>query len=868
MENKTKYIRLIIFIIVYIIFRDFIYGIYCRYIVVPFLSKANQSYFVDFIIVILAILCAVLSFKLYKKKFYITSYTTLTGVLILAIYSFYRFCYPENFLAFIVCEDIKYFDIIFCVLVPFLILGLKSYGSSSKIKDATQNMDSLLDEAIENPEKDLLERKEAVIRFKDTILEKRDNKQALAFGIVGRWGSGKSSFANLLKRDIEDKTNYIIVDFNPWLSSSSSLMIEDFFTTIENSIEEYSFGISRAMRQYKKSILSTLSDKTQIGQFFAEILSYRSKSLFDEYEQLNIELQKLNKKVLIFVDDLDRLKSEEVFEILKLIRNTASFSSFIYIVCYDRKYVEDALNKENIPNSESYINKIFLKEHRLSELTASDIYSLTKKFLVNFSGMSPNTINEFFDGIYKRFAFDIQQENILPLNSVRDVKRFTIGFFDSYKSIKDEVVFGDYLAIQLLKFGFYDVYELLFRERDKFFSLGDFFYTNYMRKQYEYRLRPKDERDDYDESFSGSIIKEYIETNYRYLPNQMEQIHYLLDKLFRYTNKDNRKGITFPYRYLLYFREQLNSNDISHSQFEALIKLPYENLQKEILELDKEDILDNFIIRIYERDKLSFVNKTEFEVYVQILFFIGDSIANKSIKPSIGIDFDYLRVLLIENKNSIRDRFYSSDEEFKTFLIVTLKNRASTPFTFQMEFCKDVLGLPLDTLDESYPVKREEFKGIMIHFFKEYTRNMSAVTSDFWELYHFSKITEWKDRGGYNKFIPEIVKIFQKDVFPRFIDDFLVLLLKPQDWYGDTSRDYRVAIGEIPLELWDTPQNFIDYLESKELKDKIKNTSNFIDEFVVFAKEVLKQNRFIAYNFTYTPAIEKLKKVEKHNNKN
>ncbi len=73
----------------------------------------------------------------------------------------------------------------------------------------------------------------------------------------------------------------------------------------------------------------------------------------------------------------------------------------------------------------------------------------------------------------------------------------------------------------------------------------------------------------------------------------------------------------------------------------------------------------------------------EFETYARILFYIGNLIHNTTIKKSIRIDLEFLINLLVENKNSIRDRLYNSKDEFKIFFLSLLKD-ATFPFTFQM----------------------------------------------------------------------------------------------------------------------------------------------------------------------------------------
>lgn len=58
------------------------------------------------------------------------------------------------------------------------------------------------------------------------------------------------------------------------------------------------------------------------------------------------ELLHLKKKVFVVIDDVDRLDKDEVFEVLRLVRNTAKFCNIIFVVSMDEKYVIEQLGKK------------------------------------------------------------------------------------------------------------------------------------------------------------------------------------------------------------------------------------------------------------------------------------------------------------------------------------------------------------------------------------------------------------------------------------------------------------------------------------------------------------------------------------------
>lgn len=75
-------------------------------------------------------------------------------------------------------------------------------------------------------------------------------------------------------------------------------------------------------------------------------------------EKIRHALLELKQPVFILIDDLDRLNADEIFELLRLIRNTANFPALIFIVAFDKDYVIEQLQKKHVFSP--YLEKIFM----------------------------------------------------------------------------------------------------------------------------------------------------------------------------------------------------------------------------------------------------------------------------------------------------------------------------------------------------------------------------------------------------------------------------------------------------------------------------------------------------------------------------
>ena len=65
-------------------------------------------------------------------------------------------------------------------------------------------------------------------------------------------------------------------------------------------------------------------------------------------------LQKIDRPIVVFIDDLDRLGGNEIMEVLKLIRNVANFPGLKFVAAYDRAYMVEVIKKQNVESANCY----------------------------------------------------------------------------------------------------------------------------------------------------------------------------------------------------------------------------------------------------------------------------------------------------------------------------------------------------------------------------------------------------------------------------------------------------------------------------------------------------------------------------------
>ena len=88
---------------------------------------------------------------------------------------------------------------------------------------------------------------------------------------------------------------------------------------LEDEIDEY---VKLLFKWGNESLADKVSEVFPFGD---------GKDLSVLREELSSGLNLLDGKLYILIDDIDRLQGKEIFEVLKLIRNTADFNHIVYI---------------------------------------------------------------------------------------------------------------------------------------------------------------------------------------------------------------------------------------------------------------------------------------------------------------------------------------------------------------------------------------------------------------------------------------------------------------------------------------------------------------------------------------------------------
>ena len=733
----------------------------------------------------------------------------------------------------------------------------------------------IYDKPIETEKDDFLSRKGFSQHLGESLLNWKE-EESLVIAVYGEWGSGKSSVINLAKEFLEktdEKDKPTIIEFNPWRFSEQDNLSEHFFNEIAKELEirkESNDGkkIAEKLRLYASllnltpdtGLVTCFSSKiitlvgllsistTQINQwlnipsewtkylifggillivigtfkdyflklagFFENKADYNKKSVLEVKREIKDELIKRQKKLIVVIDDIDRLNQSEIKQIFKLIRVNADFPHTIYLLAFDRNIIEKNLEEQVGVSGKDYLNKIIQVNFDIPFAKPTKISAFLFKELDRILGVLPESAQKLFgqDEPYWANVYNSGYKDFYK--NIRDVKRFAssleFNISQMYQGEVMEVNPIDFIAIEAIRIFAPDFYSFmksrnsLFTSTEKTAGTGD-----------------------------NNPRKFEIEENLNRLPDDTkESIRALITTLFPQV-----AGL-FQYGYSTYGAEWQSSwskklRVCSTTNFDSYFTLIPGGDEEELSQYEIENILsktnskDEFeqILRDYiENNKIRKVLQ-KIQDYTADQIIIPQSNAKNVVQALFNISDD-----LPEEKIGMFD--FGADMDLMRIIYQILKRESDKNNNF--DILKDTIPLskglygPVQEISLESPKKDEDkdYKEFVVPEDKiEELQKLCLEKINSWQdrlleqeefTYLMYRWKEWDQEQKWKGFIDNILDDDNKLLV--FVNKFVTEIR------SQTIGDYGVSV--IKKFNYKSLEDFVELDDTKTRLEKIKNENN------------------------------------------
>lgn len=803
----------------YCCFRSFFERLLTDCLVFPFLSSFEVTFFTRILFVVGVIYIIVRTcFTLWNEEQISPSHLYIAFLLIF-IWGYYRFC-SDAFTFTYVIDNIAFVDIValYAVLLYFTWSAVWVITKISSIRNekANQGEGFVLDEPIhENPQEDILKRSPFAESIANKLLRTKLSERSFAIGIVAPWGYGKTSFVNLIKYHLGDKA--IIMDYSPWVYGKGSNLTQAFFAELSKKLSCYNRSLNHQIKAYASLLGKADSTLLQLLSS-AYALFHREDSLKTIKETLENTLKSIPKPIVVVVDDLDRLIGEEIMEVLRLMRNGASFPNLYFIAAYDKNYIVKTISEQNkVIMPDAYLEKIFQVEYTIpqfeKEVLQKVLFESCCKFMV-----SNSDIDELKEAVYD--SSGLRSFVIDELRSLRDVKRFSNALHTSYVHLTGEVVLKDLMNITLLKVRYREVFDVLAKYRFRLFQKNHYGAFELYNGSDEEKRKRREKMHPFEPKDQINLQQDWnIYFGDTYTEVQKKDILFLLEKIFsKYSDDKELKGVNTDNGFERYFYDTLLEENFSADEFDNLWNLSFEEIKRKI----KSALSTKSLSLQSQLKKNEPTDKDTYMKWVRAILYVGTN----STKNIFEIN-DFIKIL---NPPSC---FKNEHDTYKTFLQTVLYENGSSRFVCEfLMYLEREIYWPLELFTQV------ETREIRLNMFKEIAslKDISfKVVDNYMDLMGTIERIKYEN-GSFEERMGYIDGA--KDIYKRFSEQHIIPMVTSMiiPLYGSGTKRY--GISSRVISIWDSWDNFKRFVHKIKTNQVIHNIdSKELDEFIRFMDE-------------------------------
>lgn len=299
------------------------------------------------------------------------------------------------------------------------------------------------------------------------------NNASFTVGLYSNWGYGKTSTINMVQESLKNDSNIICLNISVWNYKTKEELASEVLCAIQNAVGKETFGpasiVSKAIRTCQRFLRRVVGSDGQISFMVASKLNWtipRKDDLKNIVDKIEINVAKSTKKIVIFIDDIDRLTSEQVINTLTLVHSVVHIKGVVYFLSLDKQATAALIERGLGDNSSKkagygldYLNKIIQIPLDLAYIPDQSLdnqfWKRLKDAVAYYAGKSTVTQSDI-DRI--RRVYSLLNDKV---KTPRDVVLCCNAIGSALLAIGDEINVGDLICIELVRVLDYELYSKL-----------------------------------------------------------------------------------------------------------------------------------------------------------------------------------------------------------------------------------------------------------------------------------------------------------------------------------------------------------------------------------------------------------------------
>ncbi len=313
------------------------------------------------------------------------------------------------------------------------------------------------DRALADTDRDEFGRRDFAVRLAG-IVAAETTSEPLVVSLYGAWGEGKSTTLNFTTAALR-KSGSPVMEFNPWRFPGEEALLAVFFHQIAKLLDRDLLRGREKLAPLVEQKFPWLNEGADIlgsgllsgggkiaREMVAGVLSRMRPKIESLRERLAAELRRIKGRVVVVIDDADRLEGDDLVALLRLIKLTADFPNTTFLLAIDDTAVSRVLGERNGGGEtagRAYLEKIVQVPLRLPPIAPARMRTYTCGLLVHVlqsmkrepSESQAQRFLEIFEDLFAPRILTPRQAKLVA-NSIR----FAVGLLPGELDIADQML--------------------------------------------------------------------------------------------------------------------------------------------------------------------------------------------------------------------------------------------------------------------------------------------------------------------------------------------------------------------------------------------------------------------------------------------